>query len=196
MERIHEEFLIHISAVEDELMDRDGKERARHFSDTRLVEILKVLTGEEECRLLLSHALEAVADVGDHGGIGEPQVQLVDRGDGIARSQKLVRHIREQREQNGVAQIFRYIVQSLDTEDEEFGVCDVCMPVKKARVRSPAHGVEPKKEVAQHFARIKTGGIIVVIGFLDRIVQIGKDGVIGRLHSGKVRVVGNAPLFI
>ena len=48
-------------------MDRDGKERARHLADTRLVEILEVLTGKEECGLLLTHALEAVADVGDHG---------------------------------------------------------------------------------------------------------------------------------
>ena len=177
-------------------MDGDGKERARHFSDTRLVEILEVLTGEEECRLFLTHALEAVADVGDHGGIGEPQVQLVNRGDGIARSQKLVRHIREQRKQNGIAQIFRYIVQPLDTEDEKFGVCDVRMSVKKARVRSLAHGVKSKQKVAQHFTGIKTGSVIVVMGFPDRIIQVGKDGVVGWLHFREVCVVGNIPLFI
>ena len=70
------------------------------------------------------------------------------------------------------------------------------MPIKETGVRAAAHGMEPQQQSPQHFPRIKTGGVIVVIGFLDRIVEVGEDGVIGRLHSGKVRAVGDVPLLI
>ena len=70
------------------------------------------------------------------------------------------------------------------------------MPVEKPGVRAAAHGMEPQQQIPQHLPRIKTGGVIVVIGILDRIVQVGEDGVIGRLHSGKVRAVGDVPLLI
>ena len=49
------------------------------------VEILQILAGEEQGGLLLTYALEAVADVGDDGGIGQPQVQLVNSRHGIAQ---------------------------------------------------------------------------------------------------------------
>ena len=70
------------------------------------------------------------------------------------------------------------------------------MPVEETGVRAAAHGMEPQQQIPQHLPRIKTGGVIVVIGILDRIVQVGEDWVIGRLHSGKVRAVGDVPLFI
>ena len=73
---------------------------------------------------------------------------------------------------------------------------NVRMPVEEARVRSLAHGMKPQQKVAQHFTGIKTGSVIVVIGFPDRIIQVGKDGVVGWLHLREVCVVGNIPLFI
>ena len=74
MEVIHEEFLVHIAAVEDELMDGDGKEGACQLPYPRLGEVLQILAGEEQGGFLFSHSLEGVADVGDDGGIGQPQV--------------------------------------------------------------------------------------------------------------------------
>ena len=70
------------------------------------------------------------------------------------------------------------------------------MPVEKPGIRAAAHGVKPQQQIPQHLPRIKTGGVIVVIGILDRFVEVGEDGVIGRLHSGKVRAVGDVPLFV
>ena len=70
------------------------------------------------------------------------------------------------------------------------------MPVEEPGVCAAAHGMEPQQQIPQHLPRIKTGGVIVVIGILNRIVQVGEDGVILRLHRREVRVVGNVPLFV
>ena len=122
-------------------MDGNRKQRAGQFPDTRLVEVLQILAGEDEGGILLPHALEAVADVGDHRRVGEPEVQFVDGSHGVARGQELVGHIGQQAEQQRVPQIRRHVVQALDTEDEEFGRVDVGMPVEKAGVGALAHGV-------------------------------------------------------
>ena len=70
------------------------------------------------------------------------------------------------------------------------------MPIKEPGVRAAAHGMKPQQQIPQHFPRIKTGGVIVVIGFLDRIVEVGEDGVILWSHRREVRAVGDVPLFI
>ena len=71
------------------------------------------------------------------------------------------------------------------------------MPVEEPGVRAAAHGMEPQQQIPQHFPRIKAVcTIVVVIAFLNGIIEVGEDGVIGRLHSGKVRAVGDVPLFI
>ena len=55
-------------------MDGDGKEGACQLPYPRLGEVLQILAGEEQGGFLFSHSLEGVADVGDDGGIGQPQV--------------------------------------------------------------------------------------------------------------------------
>lgn len=49
-----------------------------------LVEVVEVLRGENHSRFLLTHALEAVADVLYRCGITQPDVQLVERSNGVA----------------------------------------------------------------------------------------------------------------
>ena len=159
-------------------------------------EVLQILAGKEQGGFLFSYSFKRVADVGDDGGIGQPQVQLVNGCHGIAQRQKLIRHIGQQTEQQRVSQIFRHVIQPLDTENKEFGVRDIGMPVEKPGIRAAAHGMEPQQQIPQHFPRIKTGGVIVVIGFLDRIVEVGEDGIVLRPRRRKVRVVGDVPLFI
>ena len=83
LEVIHEELLIHVAAVKDELMDGDGKEGARQLLYSRLGKVLQVLAGKEQGGFLFPHPLEGVADVGDDGGIGQPQVQLINSRYGI-----------------------------------------------------------------------------------------------------------------
>ena len=71
------------------------------------------------------------------------------------------------------------------------------MPIKEPGVRAAAHGMEPQQQIPQHFPRVEAVcGLVMVVAFLNGIVEVGEDGVIGRLHSGKVRVVGDVPLFI
>ena len=70
------------------------------------------------------------------------------------------------------------------------------MTVKKPGVRAAAHGVKPQQQIPQHFPWIKTGGVIVVMGILDRIVEVREDGVILWPHRRKVRAVGDVPLLI
>ena len=178
-------------------MDGDGKEGARQLPYSRLGEVLQILAGEEQGGFLFSYSFKRVADIGDDGGIGQPQVQLINGCHGIAQRQKLIRHIGQQAEQQGVPQIPSHVIQPLDTENKEFGVCNVGMTVKKPGVRAAAHGVESQQQIPQHLPRIKAVcTIVVVVAFLNGIVEVREDGVIGRLHSGKVRAVGDVPLLI
>ena len=70
------------------------------------------------------------------------------------------------------------------------------MPVEEPGVRAAAHGMKPQQQIPQHFPRIKTGGVIVVIGSLDRIVEVGEDGVILWSHRREVGAVGDVPFLI
>ena len=71
------------------------------------------------------------------------------------------------------------------------------MPVEEPGVRAAAHGMEPQQQIPQHFPRVEAVcGLVMVVAFLNGIVEVGEDGVIGRLHSGKVRAVGDVPLLI
>ena len=70
------------------------------------------------------------------------------------------------------------------------------MPIEEPGIRAAAHGMEPQQQIPQHFPRIKTGGVIVVIGILDRIVEVREDGVILWPHRREVRAVGDVPLLI
>ena len=178
-------------------MDGDGKEGARQLPYPRLGEVLQILAGEKQGGFLFSYSFEGVADVGDDGGIGEPQVQLVNGGHGIAQRQKLIRHIGQQAEQQGVPQILRHVIQSLDTENKKFGAVNIGMSVEETGVRAAAHGVKPQQQIPQHLPRVEAVcGLVMVVAFLNGIVEVGEDGVIGWLHSGKVRAVGDVPLLI
>ena len=197
MEVIHEEFLIHVAAVKDELMDGDGKEGARQLPYSRLGEVLQILAGKEQGGFLFSYSFKRVADVGDDGGIGQPQVQLVNGCHGIAQRQKLIRHIGQQAEQQRVPQIFRHVIQTLDTENKEFGVRDIGMPIKEPGVRATAHGMEPQQQIPQHLPRIEAVcTIVVVIAFLNGVIEVGEDRIVLRPHRREVRAVGDVPLFI
>ena len=71
------------------------------------------------------------------------------------------------------------------------------MPVEEPGVCAAAHGVESQQQIPQHLPRIETVcGLVMVIAFLNGVIEVGEDGVIGWLHSGKVRAVGDVPLLI
>ena len=178
-------------------MDGDGKEGARQLPYPRLGEVLQILAGKEQGGFLFSYSFKRVADVGDDGGIGQPQVQLINSRYGIAQSQKLIRHIGQQAEQQRVPQIFRHVIQSLDAENKKFGAVNIGMPIEEPGVRAAAHGMEPQQQIPQHFPRVEAVcGLVMVVAFLNGIVEVGEDGVILWSHRREVRAVGDVPLFI
>ena len=71
------------------------------------------------------------------------------------------------------------------------------MPIEEPGVCAAAHGMEPQQQIPQHFPRVEAVcGLVMVVAFLNGVIEVREDGVIGRLHSGKVRAVGNVPFFI
>ena len=71
------------------------------------------------------------------------------------------------------------------------------MPVEKPGIRAAAHGMEPQQQIPQHFPRVEAVcGLVMVVAFLNGIVEVGEDGVILWPHRREVRVVGDVPLFI
>ena len=71
------------------------------------------------------------------------------------------------------------------------------MPVEEPGIRAAAHRMEPQQQIPQHLPRIKAVcTIVMVIAFLNGIVEVGEDGVILWSHRREVRAVGNVPFFI
>ena len=102
LQHIHVEPLADRAGVEQELVGRDGEQRFCHLPHALLVEVLQVLRSHYQGGIPLPYTLQAVADILNGHGIGQPQVQLVQRRHCVARRQKPVRHIRQHVEQQGV----------------------------------------------------------------------------------------------
>ena len=60
------------------------------LEDRRLIEIFKILTCQHERRFLFAHTFERISDVLDGDGVGKPDIQFVQRRDGVALGQQLV----------------------------------------------------------------------------------------------------------
>ena len=71
-------------------MRRDGEERFCHFADSGLVKVFKVLACQHQCGLFLTHALERISDVLDGDRVGQPDIEFVQRRNGVALGQQLV----------------------------------------------------------------------------------------------------------
>ena len=84
LEVVHVELPVHLTAVEEKLMGGDGKQGAGQLPHALDVEILQVLRCQDQGGIALSHPLEAVADVLDGGQVGQPEVELVQGGHGVA----------------------------------------------------------------------------------------------------------------
>jgi len=110
---------------------RNGKQRLRHFTYIRLVEVVEVLRGEDHRGFFLAHSLEAVADVLYRCGITQPDVQLVERGYGVALGQKPIGHITENIEEHRVLNVFPRHQEALYAEHKEARRGYVCVPVEE-----------------------------------------------------------------
>ena len=100
-------------------MRRDGEERFCHLAHAWLVKIFEVLACQHERGFLFAHALERVADVLDSDGIGQPDIEFVQRRDGVALGEQLVRHIRQQVQEDRASHVLRHGQQTFHTEHQK-----------------------------------------------------------------------------
>lgn len=69
LEHIHIRALVDGTCVEQKLVGRDAEQGLGHLPDALLIEVLQVLTGQNDRRLLFPHTFKAVAYVLDSRGI-------------------------------------------------------------------------------------------------------------------------------
>lgn len=93
LEGIDVELGINISCIEQKLMSRDAEQGLGVFTDALNVEVLQILRGDDDRRILFTHTLRKVSDVFHGGEIGEEQVELINAGGSVAIGQKLVAHV-------------------------------------------------------------------------------------------------------
>jgi len=93
LERINIELSINISGVKQKLMGRDAEQGLGVFSDTLNVEVLQILRGDNDRRVLFPHTLGKVADVLHGGEVRKEQIEFIDAGGGVAVGQKLIAHV-------------------------------------------------------------------------------------------------------
>jgi hypothetical protein len=198
LERIHVKSRVDGTGIEQELMSRNREQRLRQFADMLHIEILQILRREDDGALFFADALHAVADIFDGGQVCEKQVQLVDAGRRVAGRQKLVAHVGQHVEQQGVAQVLAGVEHAFHAEGHEFAAGDIRVAVEKLGLRSLAHGVEPETDFPQGIRRIELAAVLVeiLVFRFDEVIQIGQDGIILRLQAVEVAVVGDAPFLV
>ena len=96
---VHVELLVHLAAMEEKLVGGDGKQGAGQLPHALDIEILQVLRRQDQGGIALAHPLEAVTDVLNGGQVGQPEVELVQGGHGVAFGKELVAEVGQQVEQ-------------------------------------------------------------------------------------------------
>ena len=147
LEHLHVAALVDGACVEQELVGRDAEQRLGHLTHLFLIKVLQILRCQQHGGFLFAHTLEAVADVLNGRGIGQPDIQLVQCRHGIADRQKFIRHEGQHIEQHGVADIFSGTQHSLDAKDKKAAGGDVGVSIEELCVRTLAHGMQSQ----QHF---------------------------------------------
>ena len=100
-------------------MRRNGEQRLCHFPHTRLVEIFKVLACQHQRGLFFSHTFQRISDILDGNRVGQPDIEFVQRRDGVALGEQLVRHIRQQVQEDRASHVLRHGQQTFYTEHQK-----------------------------------------------------------------------------
>ena len=93
LEGINIKLGINISGVKQKLMGRDAEQGLGVLPDTLNVEVLQILRGNDDRRVLFPHTLGEVADIFHSGEICEEQVKLINAGGSVSVGEKLIAHI-------------------------------------------------------------------------------------------------------
>gem|GEM_PF-2183805 len=198
LEHIHVGPLVDGAGIEQKLVRRDAEQGFGHLTDALLIEVLQILTGQQHRRFLLSHTLQTISDVLDGGGVGQPDIQLIQSCHGIAHGQELIGHEGQHIEEHGVADIFGGAEHSLDAEHQKTAGGNVGMPVEELGVSALAHGVQPQQHLLQELLGVElvTVGIVGLEFLLNEIVEVGENGIVLRAHPVEVGALGDAELAI
>ena len=73
-------------------MRRDREQGLCELADRWDQEVLDILAGEDDGRVLFAYTLHGVADVFDRGHVRQEQVQLVDGRRCVALAEQLIAH--------------------------------------------------------------------------------------------------------
>ena len=131
LEHLHVAALVNRACVKQELVRRDAEQRLGHFAHLFLIKVLQILRCQQHGGFLFAHTLEAVTDVLNGRGIGQPDIQLVQSRDRVALDQQLVCHIGQQIQQNCAADVGCNLVQSLYTEHKESGRTQIAVTIEE-----------------------------------------------------------------
>ena len=71
------------------------------------------------------------------------------------------------------------------------------MPIEEPGIRAAAHGMEPQQQIPQHLSRVEAVcGLVMVVAFLNSVIEVRENGIVFRFHLREVRAVGDVPLLI
>ena len=198
LEVVHVEPLVHISGVEEKLVGGDGEEGTGHLPDAGCVEILQVLGRHDQRGLLFPHPLQCVADILHSGGVGEPDVELVQASHGVALCQQLVAEVGEKIKEHGVPHPEAAVEEILHAEHQEAVGGDAGVPVEELALRSLAHGVESQQDLLEQLLGVQRVLLlfIVLVGVLHNFIEVREDGKVLGPHGLEVRVVVQPPGFV
>ena len=179
-------------------MRRDAEQRLGHFAHLFLIKVLQILRCQQHGGFLFAHTLEAVADVLNGRGIGQPDIQFVQCRHGIADRQKLIRHEGQHIEQHRVADIFSGTQHSLDAENEEAAGGNIGMSIEELCISALAHGMQSQQHFLQELFRIEQMGVGIVAFefFFDQVIEIREDRIVFRSHAAEVASLRDSPFRI
>ena len=142
-------------------MGGDGKQGLRILLYPIQVEVLQVLAGNDDRRILLPDALHKVTDILHSSQVGKKQVKLIQARRRVPFRQKLVRHKREDVEQQGIFQASAGLQKPLHTKRNNPRIHDIGVSVEKFALRPHAHGVQTQEDTLEHLCGVKLPFVLI-----------------------------------
>ena len=189
---------VDITAVEEKLMSRDGKQGLCELLDLGQQKILDILTGQNDRGFLFTHSLGGVSDIFDCREVREEEIQLIDGSCGVSFGQELVIHIREDVEQHRILELLVGIHQALNAKADEPVIADIGVSVEELTFSTYAHGVESKAEFTKKVfgeKRLRAFLVLHILILYDG-VQVSHDGIVLGFELVIVGVIMDAELAV
>ena len=136
-------------------MRRYREQRLGQLADILNEEVLNILACKYHCGFLFADALLKVADIFHSGQVSQKQIKFIDACNCISAAQKLLGHIRENVEQQSIADILARLKQSFYAKRDKAAVGDVGVSVKELTLRALADRVQSEADILQVFGGVE-----------------------------------------